>query len=88
MQRQVGIDEPILGTLLASRSYSEEAPVSLASFMMPTLEPEVAVLLKHDLAGPGVTSLDVRAAIEGYFPALEIGDIRTTWRAMRAAWVR
>lgn len=45
--------------------------------MAPTLEPEVAVLLKHDLASPGVTPLDAYAAVEGYFPALEIGDIRT-----------
>ena len=77
MQRQVGIDEPMLGTLLASRTVSEEAPVSLAPFLAPTLEPEVAVLLKHDLAGPGVTPLDALAAIEGYLPALELGDIRT-----------
>jgi 2-keto-4-pentenoate hydratase len=77
MQRQVGIDEPILGTLLGSRTYPQETPLSLGQFMVPTLEPEVAVLLKRDLTGPGVTPLDALAAIEGYLPALEIGDIRT-----------
>lgn len=77
MQRQVGIDEPILGTLLGSRTYPEDSPLSLGAFMVPTLEPEVAVLLKGDLTGPGVTPHDAMAAIEGYLPAVEIGDIRT-----------
>lgn len=77
MQEQVGIGEPILGTLLASRTYSEHEPVSLGSFFLPTLEPEVAVLLKADLAGPGVTPLDALAAVGGYLPAVELGDIRT-----------
>ena len=77
MQRQVGIDEPILGTLLGSRTFSEDSSLSLGAFMVPTLEPEVAVVLKDDLTGPGVTPLDAMAAVQGYLPAVEIGDIRT-----------
>jgi 2-oxopent-4-enoate/cis-2-oxohex-4-enoate hydratase len=77
MQQQVGIDEPLLGTLLSSRLQSGDAPVSLQGFIRSTLEPEVGVLLRTDLVGPGVTRLDALAAIAGYFPCAEIGDIRS-----------
>ena len=77
MQEQAGVGEPVLGTMLASRLYSEAEPVSLKGFIKATLEPEVGVLMKTDLKGPGVTALDALAAIEGFLPCVEIGDIRT-----------
>jgi 2-keto-4-pentenoate hydratase len=77
MQQYAGVNEPVLGTLLGSRLFGEEAPVSLGGFFKAALEPEVGVLLKGDLAGPGVTPLDALGAIAGYLPAVEIGDIRT-----------
>lgn len=77
MQVQAGMSEPLLGTLMASRLFAEQAPVSLAPFLKATLEPEVAVLLGRDLSGPGVTALDARAAVAGYLPAAELGDYRT-----------
>jgi len=49
----------------------------LKGFIQATLEPEVAVLLKGQLEGPGVTELDALHAVEGYMPCVEIGDIRT-----------
>lgn len=77
MQERAGIGEPVLGTLLASRTYQEEQPVALGGFFHARVEPEVAVLLKSDLRGPGVTPLQALAAIEGYLPCVELGDIRT-----------
>lgn len=77
MQAQAGVGEPLLGTLLGSRVFAEDAAVSLATFLRPTLEPEVAVLLGADLRGPGVTPLDVLGAVSGYLPAVELGDYRT-----------
>jgi 2-keto-4-pentenoate hydratase len=77
MQEQSGVGEPLLGTLLASRVFAEDEPVSLSRFLKASLEPEVAVLLKADLRGPGVTPLDALAAVAGYLPALELGDYRT-----------
>jgi 2-keto-4-pentenoate hydratase len=77
MQAQVGVSEPLLGTLLASRVFPEDEPLSLRGFLKATLEPEVAVLLKADLRGPGVTPLDALAAVAGYLPAVELGDYRT-----------
>ena len=81
MQEESGIGEPLLGTLLASRIFPEDQPVSLAPFLVTTLEPELAVLLQEDLAGPGVTELDALAASAGYLPAVEIGDYRTSPQA-------
>jgi 2-keto-4-pentenoate hydratase len=83
MQQREGIDSPVLGTLLASRGRSEDGPVSLAGFLKGTLEPEVGVVLARDLAGPGVTPQSALAAIAGYVPALEVGDIRSDFSAGR-----
>ncbi len=78
MQEETGIPEPMLGTLLASRVFAEEQPVSMAAagLMRCSLEPEICVLLKDRLAGPGLSALDILPAIAGYLPALEIGDYR------------
>lgn len=75
IQTQVHIDGPVVGCLLQSAMYSvypEEEPIAFGTSTSVRVEPEIAVLLKHDLAGPGVTMADVYRAIEGYFPALEI----------------
>jgi 2-keto-4-pentenoate hydratase len=77
MQQAAGIEEPVLGTLLASRQYPDEQPVPLQGFFHTRVEPEVGVLLKSDLRGPGVTPLQALPAIGGYLPAIEVGDIRT-----------
>lgn len=37
----------------------------------------MAVLLGHELAGPGVTAIEAARATEGLFPALEIVELRT-----------
>jgi 2-keto-4-pentenoate hydratase len=80
MQQREGIASPVLGTLLASRLRPEAEPVSLAGFLKGTVEPEVGVILARDLAGPGVTPQSAVAAIAGYVPAIEVGDIRTEGR--------
>jgi 2-keto-4-pentenoate hydratase len=77
MQEQAGVHEPLLGTLLASRLFEERRAISLKGFIKATLEPEIGVLLKADLRGPGLTPLDALGAIGGYLPCVEIGDIRT-----------
>jgi len=78
MQDETGIPNPLVGTLLASRVFPEGEPVSLSGrgFLHATLEPEIAVLLKHDLAGPDAGPLDALAAAAGYLPAVELGDYR------------
>ena len=78
MQEETGIHEPLLGTLLASRVFPENEAVSHSArgFLRPSLEPEIAVLLKHRLEGPGIGALDALRAVAGYLPAVEIGDYR------------
>jgi 2-keto-4-pentenoate hydratase len=76
MQQREGIASPVLGTLLASRLRGEAAPVSLLGFLKGTVEPEVGVVLGRDLAGPGITPQAALAAIAGYVPAIEVGDLR------------
>jgi len=80
MQQREGISEPLLGTLLASRLRHEAQAVSLAGFIKATVEPEVGMILGRDLAGPGVTPQAAVAAIAGFVPAIEVGDIRTEGR--------
>jgi 2-keto-4-pentenoate hydratase len=80
MQRREGIDSPVLGTLLVSRLRSEADPVSLGGYLKGTVEPEVGVVMARDLEGPGVTPQAALAAIAGYVPAIEVGDIRTEGR--------
>jgi 2-keto-4-pentenoate hydratase len=80
MQQREGIASPVLGTLLAARLRPEAEPISLAGFLKATVEPEVGVIMARDLAGPGVTPAAALAAIAGYVPAIEVGDIRTEGR--------
>ncbi|MBT6273460.1 MAG: 2-keto-4-pentenoate hydratase [Chromatiales bacterium] len=79
MQAQIGIGQPLLGTLLQSRLFTDGATVSLSEhgFMRATLEPEIAVVLSRDLSGPSLRTSDVHSAIAGYLPAIELGDYRT-----------
>ena len=78
MQAQIGIPEPMLGTLLASRDRSGDTDVSLSKhgFLKPTLEPEIALLMRERLSGPGATPTDVLTAAAGALPAIELGDYR------------
>jgi 2-keto-4-pentenoate hydratase len=77
MRESVGLKEPVLGHLLQSGMLDESKPVSIAGFVKATIEPEVGVILKAPLQGPGVTRAQALAAIAGYAAAIEIGDIKT-----------
>jgi 2-keto-4-pentenoate hydratase len=81
MQQKFGISGPVVGSLLASATFEDGAKVRLTPGVKTIIEPEVAVLLKRDLAGPGVTRLDALRAIEGYLPAIEIAEIPPAGRS-------
>jgi 2-keto-4-pentenoate hydratase len=83
MQRQLGIDSPDFGVVLDTHLYASGASLSRAQHKMvaPKLEPEVAVVLSHALAGPGVSVDDVRAVTRAVLPVFEIIDSRVRdWR--------
>jgi len=74
MQRANGMDEPIVGCLMRSGLVEESTPIRIKAGIRTICEPEIAVLLKRDLAGPGVSLLDAIGAVEGVFPAIEVAD--------------
>jgi 2-keto-4-pentenoate hydratase len=76
MQQKFGLAEPLLGTLLGSRSFDESAPTPVAGYVEAILEPEIAIQLSMDLPGPGVSRRDALAAVGGYLPCVEVADLR------------
>lgn len=81
MQRQMKVDQPDFGVLHDQMFYSESELISASAFLQPRIEPEIALVLKRDIAGPGVTVAEALAAVDFVLPALEIIDSRIAdWR--------
>ena len=68
--------EPVSAFLLGSGVFSTRAEVPLARFVELVVEAEIALVMKADLAGPGITPLVALGAVEGAVPALELVDFR------------
>jgi 2-oxopent-4-enoate/cis-2-oxohex-4-enoate hydratase len=68
--------EPVSGFLLGSGVYPNRAEVPVARFVQLVVEAEIALVLKRDLAGPGIAPLTALGAVEGAVPALELVDFR------------
>jgi 2-oxo-3-hexenedioate decarboxylase len=75
-QKQMNVDEPIYGVLVASRLVAEGEGLPVASLIHPKAEPEIALVLGSELRGPGVTVDQARAAIASACVAIEIIDSR------------
>jgi 2-keto-4-pentenoate hydratase len=76
VQRQLGVDQPDFGVLLADRAVPDGAEVPLADLLQPRVEAEVAFVLGADLPDEQVTSVDVIRATDYLLPAIEIADSR------------
>jgi 2-keto-4-pentenoate hydratase len=76
MRRQMGVDQPDYGHLLDDMFWLEHQPIPMSRFLQPRVEPEVALVLKRQLQGPGVTTAEALAAIDFVLPALELIDSR------------
>lgn len=72
---QMGVDEMIWGRLTDAMLVEDGDAISIAHYVHPRVEPEIAFLLKNDLPG-GVTMPAAVAALAGVAPALEIIDSR------------
>jgi len=72
----LGLDEPDFGQLLSGMVYNDGDTIKLDSLIQPRAEGEIAFVLKHDLAGPGVTAVDVLRATDYVVPCFEIVDSR------------
>ncbi|WP_391557452.1 2-keto-4-pentenoate hydratase [Robertmurraya sp.] len=76
MQKLLGVDEPDYGHLLDSMEVTNGGRISIEKVLQPKVEAELAFVLKKDLIGPNVTTLDVLQATDYIVPALEIVDSR------------
>lgn len=72
IQAQEHVEGPMVGCLMESGLYAEGKAIPIGSYAKVSLEAEVGVLLKRDLAGPRATLADALLATEGVFPALEV----------------
>ena len=73
--QQVGVHEMIWGRLTDQMYVEDGGSVSISGFVHPRAEPEVAFILKKDLAG-SVTPAEAAVAVECIAPAIEIIDSR------------
>ncbi|MDB5751432.1 MAG: 4-oxalocrotonate decarboxylase 4, partial [Ramlibacter sp.] len=72
---QMGLSDVIWGRLTDAMQEEEGGSVAFGRFVHPRVEPEIAFILKHPLAG-NVTPAQAMAAVEAIAPALEIIDSR------------
>ncbi len=84
-QEAFGADEPVLGHLFADMAVPHGGGGDTARLYAPRVEGELAFVLGNDLAGPGVTALDVLRSTAGVMPAVEIMDTRIKDWQVKAA---
>lgn len=75
MRRAMGVDHPNYGWLTDAMVVAGE-DVDLDALIHPKVEPEIAFVLGHDLAGADVTAADVLDATAALAPCLEVVDSR------------
>jgi 2-keto-4-pentenoate hydratase len=76
MQKMLGVDQPDYGHLLDTMFLASGERVDATRFLQPRVEPEIAFVLGRDLAGPGVTPVDVVRATDFVVASLELIDSR------------
>ena len=76
VRAMLGLDEPDFGQLLDGMVYHHGDTITLDSLIQPRAEGEIAFVLKRDLAGPGLTAVDVLRATDYVVPCFEIVDSR------------
>jgi 2-keto-4-pentenoate hydratase len=70
----LGTDLPLVGFLTDRGLLEDGATVAIGGWAKPALEAEIAVHMSHDVPGDASWE-DVRAAIAGLGPAIELADI-------------
>jgi 2-keto-4-pentenoate hydratase len=76
VQKQLGVDSPDFGHLFTDMYFLSGEAIPADTYMQARAEPEIAFVLKKDLAGPGVTIADAIAAVDYVVASLEIVDSR------------
>ncbi|GAA5117079.1 fumarylacetoacetate hydrolase family protein [Haloechinothrix salitolerans] len=81
MQEMAGVREPDFGLLFDVMEGSHGDEFDTGSLIAPKVEPEIAFVLGKRIEGARVTVRQVLAAIDCFYPALEIVDSRVVdWR--------
>lgn len=74
------VRQPDFGFMTDAMRHDGEMAISRL-LIQPRAEGELAFVLKHDLAGPGITNAEVLAATEAVLPCFEVVDSRIAdWR--------
>jgi 2-keto-4-pentenoate hydratase len=73
---RVGADEPFWARTYSGKVFDSPAMIDLSRWFRAQFEPELGLVLGAELAGPGVTIEQARAAIRAVRPAFEIVDTR------------
>jgi 2-keto-4-pentenoate hydratase len=76
VQAQLGVDQPVFGSLLATMGCSQRDLIDIGRLLQPRIEAEIAFVLADDLDAPGLGPDDVLAATGSVVAALEIADSR------------
>lgn len=76
IQQQYSMEEPAVGFLFDSRTFSDGAIIPFDDLTRGMVEPEIGCVLGEDLNGPGVTIAMALQALEGVMPAIEIVGLR------------
>ncbi|WP_454918770.1 2-oxopent-4-enoate hydratase [Xanthobacter sediminis] len=78
VQDFLGVYQPDFGMLTSAMVHADGATIDLGALIQPKAEAELAFVLKDDLKGPGVTTMDVIRATDYVLPCFEIVDSRIT----------
>jgi 2-keto-4-pentenoate hydratase len=81
MQAQQRVHEPVFGFLLESGARPSGVVFDFDALIDPGFENELCLTVGSELAGPGVTEPEARAAISHVAPALEIVERRGNFTA-------
>jgi 2-keto-4-pentenoate hydratase len=76
VQRQLGVEQPDFGVLMADRAVPDGAEVPPGRLLQPRVEAEVAFVLGADLPYPDATTADVIRATDHLLACIEIADSR------------
>jgi 2-oxopent-4-enoate/cis-2-oxohex-4-enoate hydratase len=77
VQTMLDVHQPDFGFLTDAMMFEDGSAIPIAaSLIQPRAEGEIAFVLAHDLAGPGITEADVLAATRCVRPCFEIVDSR------------
>lgn len=81
VQKMLGVFQPDFGILTSNMVYQQGEVIDLNGLIQPKAEAELALVLKEDLRGPGITPVDVMRATDYVSPCFEIVDSRITdWK--------